>query len=94
MVVADAILINAAALLTLTLPLNGDLEVSPASLVFVIARIVAIRLLCHWYFGLYNRVWEYASINELISIIKAVTVGSLISLLFMVNFLPASLQCL
>ena len=41
MVVADAILINAAALLTLTLPLNGDLEVSPASLVFVIARIVA-----------------------------------------------------
>lgn len=89
MVVADAILINAAALLTLTLPLNGDLEVSPASLVFVIARIVAIRLLCHWYFGLYNRVWKYASINELISIIKAVTVGSLISLLFMVNFLPA-----
>lgn len=31
----------------------------------------------HGYFGLYNRLWRYASIRELISIVLAVTVGML-----------------
>lgn len=31
------------------------------------------------YFGLYRRVWKYASINEIVALIKAVVIGSLLS---------------
>jgi FlaA1/EpsC-like NDP-sugar epimerase len=38
-----------------------------------------IGALCMFYFRLYNRIWEYASVGEMISIAKAVFVGCLIS---------------
>nr|WP_209975482.1 nucleoside-diphosphate sugar epimerase/dehydratase [Paenibacillus eucommiae] len=38
------------------------------------------------YFKLYNRIWEYASIGEMISIFKAVTIGCTASYLFMFFF--------
>ncbi|MEK4004773.1 polysaccharide biosynthesis protein [Paenibacillus sp. FSL H3-0333] len=31
------------------------------------------------YFGLYRRMWQYASINEIISVLKAIVVGSVLS---------------
>ncbi|NLM70131.1 MAG: polysaccharide biosynthesis protein [Firmicutes bacterium] len=90
MVLADAVIINAAALLTMVLPFNKFPAINLTSSIYLAAILTAVRLLSHWYFGLYNRVWEYASINELISTIKAVTVGSLISIFLLVNILPAS----
>ncbi|WP_282938843.1 nucleoside-diphosphate sugar epimerase/dehydratase [Paenibacillus sp. RC67] len=43
---------------------------------------VVSTILCTYmmsYFKLYNRVWQYASVGELVTIFKAVTMGSLIS---------------
>src|SRR5690554_1801954 len=90
MVLAYAMIINVAALLTMVLPFNEFPAINLTSSIYLAAILTAVRLLSHWYFGLYNRVWEYASINELISTIKAVTVGSLISIFLLVNILPAS----
>ncbi len=41
--------------------------------------VIVVRLPVFYAFGLYRRYWRYASINELIAIIKAVGLGSLIS---------------
>jgi FlaA1/EpsC-like NDP-sugar epimerase len=40
--------------------------------------IIIVRLSTFYIFGLYNRLWRYASINELLTICGAVTVSSLI----------------
>ncbi|MDT8287168.1 MAG: nucleoside-diphosphate sugar epimerase/dehydratase [Elusimicrobiales bacterium] len=37
--------------------------------------VVALRLSAFYYFGLYRGLWRYASINELVSIVKAVVVS-------------------
>lgn len=41
-------------------------------------EIVLVRLLSFYVFGLYRRLWRYASISELIAIVGAVTIGSAI----------------
>jgi FlaA1/EpsC-like NDP-sugar epimerase len=61
------------------------------------AIIVVVRLVTFYLYGLYNRLWRYAGINELISIVTAVTVSSLIilSYMFMVGaVLPRSVHLL
>lgn len=45
----------------------------------VIATIVIMA--CMTAFRLYNRVWEYASIGEIVSLFKALTLGTILSLL-------------
>lgn len=44
----------------------------------LIPVIIIVRLSTFYIFGLYNRLWRYASINELLTICGAVTVSSLI----------------
>jgi FlaA1/EpsC-like NDP-sugar epimerase len=34
-----------------------------------------------FYFKMYNRIWRYASVGEILSILKAVTIGSILSYL-------------
>jgi FlaA1/EpsC-like NDP-sugar epimerase len=41
-------------------------------------EFLIIRLLCFYLFGLYRRLWRYASINELLAIVGAVTLGSVV----------------
>lgn len=41
------------------------------------------------YFGLYRRMWQYASIGEIVSILKAIVVGALISYGIALLLLPA-----
>ncbi|HHT43160.1 MAG TPA: polysaccharide biosynthesis protein [Firmicutes bacterium] len=41
--------------------------------------VTAIRVLSHYYFGLYRRAWRYASIQEAIAILAAVTVGTFLT---------------
>lgn len=43
----------------------------------ILPAIVAIRLITFYFFGLYKRLWRYASINEVIVIVSAVTVSSI-----------------
>lgn len=87
MLLIDAVLVNLALLLTLILPYSGVLQIKASSYLSLVIAFTIIRLFCLYYFGLYNRIWEYASINELISTIKAVTASSLISVFFMVQVL-------
>lgn len=43
---------------------------------FAVPLLVAVRLPLLYVFGLYRRVWRYASINELVSVVTAVLVSS------------------
>lgn len=45
--------------------------------------IILIRLITFYFFGLYNRLWRYASINELLAICSGVTVSSFLILGYM-----------
>jgi len=51
--------------------------VEQALLLAVISSVVCTATM--YVFRLYNRVWEYASIGEMVSVLKAVPVGSLVS---------------
>jgi FlaA1/EpsC-like NDP-sugar epimerase len=50
--------------------------------------IIFIRLITFYGFGLYHRLWRYASVNELFAIVGAVTVSSMILLIYFsaINF--------
>lgn len=52
-------------------------------LIHTLPLIVFIRAPCFVYFGLYQTLWQYLGIRELFSIIRAVTVGSIL-----IPFLP------
>jgi len=59
--------------------------------------IVIIRVGTFYLFGLYNRLWRYASISELLAICSAVTISSVIIVTYMVlmgSTLPRSVQLL
>lgn len=78
------------------IPLNYLQLVNKYALLFTI-----ISLACFAMFGLYKRVWQYASIGELITIMLAVTVGTTLKITFgylIVNtegpFLPRSVLLL
>jgi UDP-GlcNAc:undecaprenyl-phosphate GlcNAc-1-phosphate transferase len=43
--------------------------------------VIAIKLGCFFYFGLYRNVWRYVSVEDLTRITKAVTLGTLVSIL-------------
>lgn len=45
--------------------------------------IIIIRLLCFWYFRLYHGIWRYIGVYDLISIFKAVSLGSVFSILLL-----------
>jgi len=48
--------------------------------------IIIIRMVCFFAFGLYRGVWKYAGLHDLVSIFKAVTVGSVAIVLYLVFF--------
>lgn len=51
--------------------------------------VILIRLCCFWHFGLYKGIWRFASIEDLISIFKASSAGSVfivLSLYFINQF--------
>jgi len=53
-----------------------------ASNAFFLAALVVVRPALYYLFGLYKRMWRYASMPELIAIIEAVTTGSVIVAMF------------
>ena len=79
----DAVLVNAALLLALWLRFDGTVPrqyiVSYQQLALV---FTVVRLACFYAFGLYNRLWQYASVGELLSIVSAVTVGTMVNIAY------------
>ena len=64
----------------LALSLRYEMDIPPAmirSLWLILPSIIFLRAPCYVYFDLYQTLWKYLGTQELISIIKAVTAGSL-----------------
>jgi len=77
--------------------LRFENQISAADMDFLkgmIPFVIFLRALCFVYFGLYQTLWQYLGIEELISIIKAVTVGTVLipaaSFLLQMNMQPRS----
>lgn len=83
LLVADAFLI--AASLSLSLLLRFDFQIPELYYTRyweLLPVIVGIRILCFYCFGLYRRLWQYASVEELVAVVLAVTSGSILIFLF------------
>ncbi|WP_237715494.1 MULTISPECIES: polysaccharide biosynthesis protein [Pelosinus] len=74
----DLCIVTISPYLSLYLRLDGAFN-SPFyfNLFNIIPAIVVIRLVSFYFFGLYKRLWRYASINEVLVIVSAVTVSSI-----------------
>ena len=83
----DSLFINLAAFGSFYLCFEGDISKEYFRMYLHTAWAgTIICLIIFTLFGLYNRLWQYASINELIAIFFAVSVGT-ISVLLVVHFL-------
>ncbi|MDA8229345.1 MAG: nucleoside-diphosphate sugar epimerase/dehydratase [Desulfitobacterium hafniense] len=73
----DAVLVNLAAFLSFYLRFEGSIPDEYYLTYYHTAWAATIFYLAVFYvFGLYNRLWQYASTGELLSILYAVTVGT------------------
>ncbi|SDF15300.1 polysaccharide biosynthesis protein [Sporomusa acidovorans] len=80
LVLIDIAIVSIVPLLALIIRFEemADMEPYFNILCSILPVIITVRLLCFYSFGLYHRLWRYASINELFAIGSAVTVSSII----------------
>lgn len=78
MLAVDALLTVLAFLGSILLRFEGFPAQMWSTYIPFLMPLVIIRLISFYFFGMYNRVWEYASIGELVATIKAVSVGTVI----------------
>lgn len=84
LVLLDTIIITVAPYLALLLRFEGVVGSHQYQMVYeYLPGIILIRLLTFYFFGLYNRLWRYASIHELLAIVSAVTVSSVLVFIYM-----------
>lgn len=77
----DIVLVNLALYLALLLRFEWQIPDYFLGNFYSLALAFALVYLgCFYFFGLYNRVWKYASIGELASIVGAVTAGAVINI--------------
>ena len=80
-IVADAALVNAGLLLALWLRFDGRIPAQYIISYQTVALLFTLVWLASFYvFGLYARMWQYASINDLLSIVGAVTAGIFVNI--------------
>ncbi len=88
----DAMIVMATPLIALYIRFEGNVESQYLlTMLNFLPLVVVVRLTSFYFFGLYNRLWRYASINELISIIMAVTASSAViasAMLWMQSGIP------
>ena len=76
-VLADALVTAGAYVCAYLIRFDGEIPAKELSFVRVaLPALVAIRLAAFAGFGLYRGVWTYASIRDLVAVIKAVSTGS------------------
>ncbi len=94
--VTDLFFIGCSYVLSYYLRLNFRFpQAETASMLTSIPIVLVIRTFTFYYYGLYRGVWRYTSFNDLMKIMKAVTVGSVImvvsfTLLFRFEAFPRS----
>ncbi|MDD2401220.1 MAG: nucleoside-diphosphate sugar epimerase/dehydratase [Clostridia bacterium] len=81
LVIIDVILVNFALYGSLLLRFDGIIPLQYMESYQELTVIFTPIFICSFlYFGLYNRLWKYASIGELLAVFYAVTVSSLINI--------------
>lgn len=85
LIAADILAVNAAFLLTLFLHFEGDI---PSEIISIYLRSVFIltvgKLLIYRFFDLYNSLWSYASVEELVKILLAVIVANVFGIIYLI----------
>jgi FlaA1/EpsC-like NDP-sugar epimerase len=91
----DALIVTLVAYLALFIRFEGKIAPNYLSLIHhYLPLIIFIGIGTFYLFGLYNRMWQYASIGELISIVGAISVSSVLILIINVangSLLPKSI---
>lgn len=78
MAILDIVIINISLYLSLTLRFENDIPMQYFTLFKETHVVVTVIALCSFiFFNLYNRIWKYASVNELIAIVFATSFSSL-----------------
>ncbi len=98
MMLVDMVIVSIIPFLVLFIRFEGIVDIRYYHMVLTyLPSIIFIRLSIFYIFGLYNRLWRYASINELLTICSAVTISSLILFVYMYftgSKLPRSIHIL
>lgn len=77
LMLVDAMLVNLAAFGSFYIRFEGDISAQDLSIYYHTAWAATLLYLAVFYvFGLYKRLWQYASTGELLSIVFTVTVGT------------------
>ena len=75
----DLFLINLTLWLSFVVRFEGKIPLHYKSKwLYYVILITSLRIICFIFFGLYNSLWGYSSLPEMIQIIKAVTVSSML----------------
>ena len=70
----DAVIVTMAPYMALYLRFEGHSEACDIAIISDYAlENLAVKLFVFYLFGLYHRLWRYASINELLAVVGAVT---------------------
>ncbi|MVP00493.1 polysaccharide biosynthesis protein [Paenibacillus lutrae] len=89
LVLIDMIMVWACIYLTFLSHYRGGIPPEVMSIIMLYTLISGVALACAmFYFQLYNRIWQYASVGEMVAIAKAVVVSCLISYAI-ISFLSA-----
>jgi FlaA1/EpsC-like NDP-sugar epimerase len=48
------------------------------SMVWYVIIVIVVRIVMLWLFGTYRRVWKYASLKDMVAIVEAITLGSVV----------------
>ncbi|MGB4443135.1 MAG: nucleoside-diphosphate sugar epimerase/dehydratase [Dethiobacteria bacterium] len=86
LVLIDAMLVGAALYMALFLRFDGLIPTGYMTAYRQLAPIFTVVLLVSFYlFGLYNRLWQYASVGELLLITASITVGTAVNFLILLT---------
>lgn len=84
-IVIDLFIVSASYIAAYLLRYEGVLVPQNIQLILEsLPLIIIIKLSSFYWFGLYKGVWQYAGIHDLFDVIKAVTIGSIVSIIALV----------
>jgi len=95
LMLVDAVLINLAMYLALILRFDGFSKIPAAHLASsyqLLPLFTGVLVLTFYFTGLYNRLWRYASIGELLAVTSTVSLGSVIAIAAAYFFSAGTLQ--
>lgn len=79
LILFDAAVLAIVPFIALLIRLEGNLDIKYLNVLFdVIPYVVAIKLIIFYIYGLYKRLWRYATVQDMFAIMGAVTVGAVL----------------